>query len=80
MAKTNFFEYLQQFGNVVGLPANIVNTEEEAEAKLQALLEKERQLQQMEQMRAGAEAVGKLGQASTEEGTALGDLKRQMEA
>ena len=73
--KTDWNEYLDQFGDMVGLPAKIMNdTEEVEEVKAQAQ-EQQAKEQQMIEQQAQVENVKSLGQASTESGTVLSELK-----
>jgi len=73
--KTDWNEYLDQFGDMVGLPAKIMNdTEEVEEMKAQAQEQQAKEQQMMEQQ-ATVQNVKDLGQASTESGTALAELK-----
>jgi len=73
--KTNFEEYLEQFADIVGVPPDVIRTKDEfAEIRAQ-LAQLEQQRLQAEQQAAGAIDMKNMGDASTQEGTALGDMK-----
>jgi len=73
--KTNWNEYLDQFGDMVGLPAKVMNDNEVVEEAKQQAQEQQAKEQQMIEQQATVESVKSLGQASTESGTALAELK-----
>lgn len=73
--KTNWNEYLDQFGDMVGLPAKVMNDNEVPEGMKAQAQEQQAKEQQMIEEQASAENVKNLGQASTEQGTALAELK-----
>lgn len=75
VAKTDWNEYLNQFGDMVGLPAKIMNDNEEVEEMKAQAQEQKAKEQQMIEQQAQVENIKGLGQASTESGTALADLK-----
>ena len=78
MIKTDFFEYLDQYGNVLGIPSQIVISKDEVEKELAALREAQAAQAQQENAAAQADMAQKLGNASTADGTALADLKNTM--
>jgi len=79
LIKTNFEEYLQQYADIIGVPVKVLRTQDEFEKILENQVQAEQQAQQMAQMQAMVAGAKDLGQASTEEGTALGDLKASLE-
>jgi len=74
IATTDFDEALRKHAAVVGIPDKIVRSEEESDIILDDMARAEAEIAQQQQIQATAEAAQKLGSASTEEGTALGDL------
>lgn len=68
--KTDFNEYIQQYGTSLGVPAVVIRTKEETE-QIQAAIQQaqEEQAQKEEEMRQ-AEMMSQLGRAKTQ-GTAL---------
>jgi len=78
LKKTDWMKYLEEFGDIVGVPPDIINSQDKTEALVQAEMEAIQQAQQMERM-AGAAGIAKdIGSAKTDAGTALGDLTDSM--
>ena len=73
--KTNWNEYLDQFGDMVGLPAKVMNDTEDVENMKAEAQQQQEQEQQMIQQQAAVQNIKDLGQASTETGTVLSELK-----
>lgn len=73
--KTDFEEYLEQYGDIVGVPPKIIRTKDEYAEIQQAQLEAQQRAAQMEQMSQSAATMKDMGAANTGEGSALGDLK-----
>ena len=73
--KTDWNEYLDQFGDMVGLPAKVMNDTEEVEKMKAQAQEQQAKEQQMMEQQAAVQNVKDLGQASTESGTVLSELK-----
>lgn len=78
LAKTDLMEYLDQFGNTVGVPAKIVRSDEDAEKKYQEIVQAQAQAQQNEKLLAATQAAKNLGQANMDGNTALGQLREEM--
>lgn len=74
MQKFDTDAYIDEYADILTLPPDIIRTEDEVEAMRAAAAQKQAQAEQLQQIAAGAGAAKDLGQASTEEGTALGDL------
>jgi hypothetical protein len=73
--KTNFEEYLEQFADIVGIPPDVIRTKD-AFAEIRAqIAQLEQQKAEAEQQAAQAVNMKNMGSASTQEGTALGDVK-----
>ena len=79
LASTDFLELLNTHADIVGVPANIPRTKEEAEAILAAILQQKQQQAQNEQAALAMENLQKMGNSSTEPGTALGDLQESLQ-
>jgi len=79
-ASVNWIELLSKMDQVTGLPAGILNAKEEAEARLATAMQAMQQAAQAEQMTQSINNAQTLGATSTEEGTALGDLKDAVDA
>jgi len=73
--KTDWNEFQDQFGDMVGLPAKIMVDNDKVEAIKQQAQEQQQKEQQMVEQQAAVQNVKDLGQASTETGTALSELK-----
>jgi len=73
--KTDWNEYLDQFGDMVGLPAKIMNDTDEVEEMKAQSQEQQAKEQQMIEQQAAVQNIKDLGQASTESGTVLSELK-----
>ena len=73
--KTNWDEFQDQYGDMVGLPAKVMNDSEVPEAMRQQAQEQAAKEQEILEQQATVENVKNLGQASTEPGTALAELK-----
>ncbi len=78
-ATVDWVEALTKMEQVTSLPAGIMRTKEEAEERIAQMREEAAKQAQQEQEMAQAGMAKDLGQAKTEEGTALGDLKASME-
>jgi len=78
MAKTDMMEYLDHYGDVVGVPAKIIRSKEDAEKIIASLQEAQQQAEQAERVKMASESARNMGSASTESGTALGDLMQSM--
>ncbi|MCK5602590.1 head-tail connector protein [Candidatus Pacearchaeota archaeon] len=78
MIKSDLFEYLDQYGTVLGIPTKIMRPQEEVEAELAAIREAQAKQAQQEEYMAQTEMARNLGSASTADGTALADLKQSM--
>lgn len=72
--KIDFDQIVDEIGIGIGAPARTLRSDEEVEAIRAERAEKEAQMQQMQEMMQGAEAVAKIGAASTGENTVAGDM------
>jgi hypothetical protein len=79
LAKTDFDQLLDEFGDVVGVPPSIIRSDENVEKRRAAEAEAAANAQQTEQAALAAKTAKDLGGASTATGTALGDLKEAMQ-
>lgn len=73
--KTDLFEYLEQYGDAVGVAPKIIRPQEDVEEVLQ---QEQAMAQQAQEQAQAVETVKALGSASTEEGTALGEVKKSL--
>lgn len=80
LAKTDWGEYLDQYAEIVGVPPKVVRTKDEADEIKQAMIDEDAQQAAAEQLAAASQSAHNLGSASTEEGTALGDMKEAVGA
>lgn len=71
--KTNWDQYLEEYGEIVGVPPNIVRNQDEVDQLRQQIQEAEAAAQEAENARMAAEAVRNLGQSNMD-GTALGAM------
>ena len=78
LAKTDFDKVLEHTGEVVGVPPDIIRSDEETQERRDAEAEAVQQAQQAEQAAVAAKTMRDMGGASTETGTALGDLKKEL--
>ncbi len=78
IAKTDFLEYLDHYGDVVGVPSKIIRSNEDAEKMIAQMQQAQQQAEQAEKVKMASESAKNMGSASTESGTALGDLMQSM--
>lgn len=79
-ATVNWLEYIQKHEEITSMPSGILRSRDEAEQRLAQMVMARQQMAQMEQAAGQIEMAKSLGQASTEKGTALGDIKDAIEA
>lgn len=72
--KTDLFEYLEEYGGIIGVPPKVIRPQGDVEQELAAIAEAEAQQAQMEQAMAATQAAGNLGSARTDNGSALAEL------
>jgi hypothetical protein len=77
LAKTDFDEYLEQYADIVGVPPKVVRSQDEVDEIRVAMIEQQKQRQQIEQIAAASQAAKNLGSASTEKGTVLGEMAKK---
>ena len=75
MDKTDFDAVAENYADIVGAPAAVVRSDEETDDRRRKRLEAQRAAEEAEKALQASQAVKNLGDASTEEGTALADLK-----
>ena len=80
IAKTNWDQFLESYGDTVNLPARIVREDDEVAEIREAQAEAQRQQQQIMEDQANADTMQKLGNTPTDEDNALSDLKQTMGA
>lgn len=76
--KLNGDELVDIYADLTGVPAKAIRTNEQVARIREARAQQEAQAKMQEQLQAGVSSVKDLGQASTQEGTALGDLTRAL--
>jgi hypothetical protein len=80
IAKTNWDQFLESYGDTVNLPARIVREDDEVAEIREAQAEAQRQQQAILEDQANADSLNKLGNTPSGEDTALNDLKQTMGA
>ena len=76
--KTDFDAMSENYADIVGAPAAIVRSDEETDARRKKRAEQEQAAAAAEQALQASQAAKNLGDASTEEGTALAELNKSV--
>jgi hypothetical protein len=78
MYKTDWDEYLDQYGSMVGMQSKVLRDKRQVQKMRDAAAQQAAQAAQQQQVAQGAAVMKDLGQASTEEGTAAGDIGKAL--
>jgi hypothetical protein len=78
MLKTDLYEYLEQYGQLLGIPSKVMVPQNEVEQELAAIQQQRAQQQQMEQAAQSAQIARSLGQTRVDDGSALAELRDQV--
>ncbi len=76
--KTDFDAVLENYADIVGAPAAVVRSDEETDDRRRKRAEAQRKAEEAERAVQASQAAKNLGDASTEEGTALAELTKSM--
>jgi hypothetical protein len=77
--KLNIDRAIDAYQEATGAPASMINSDDEVQMIRKLRAAAQARQQQLEQEAAGLEAAKTMGETKTEEGTALGDLKKTLE-
>ena len=75
---TDWYQFNRQYGDMVGVQNRIIRDERQVQQFRDAANQQAQEQAQQEKMAQGAATMKDLGQASTEEGTAAGDISRAL--
>jgi len=75
---TDWDEFISQYGDMNGVPSKILRDRRQVQQMRDAAAQQAQQQAEQAQMAQGASTMKDLGQTSTEEGTAAGDLSRAL--
>ena len=77
MAKTDLLEYLNEYGELLGIPAKVGVPKDQAEAEIAQIKEQQAQQAQQDKALNDSTVARNLGSADATSGTALAELKNQ---